>query len=258
VRPTLLLLAIASLLPALVFALVAGSVGRRPVAEESRRAQLAAQAWWSGMALATGAEGAQILLGAFDMRDLALHAMLLDLLLGGLVLAVWGLLHHVLHIYGAPRWALRALAVVYAGVYVASLYMMRRIGIVGVEVEAWRVDVATTDLLEPFSSWVLGGLIVAPLVLGIGAYALLFRTTPTEQRFRIAVVTFGLVLWVGGIALLGALGSGGDAPQRLLALAFSGFVLVGYFPPVSIRRVLLRAEFDEWRRRARAPGEDGG
>jgi hypothetical protein len=131
----------------------------------------------------------------------------------------------------------------YAVLDLALRYLVAAAHRLSFEVRAWQVVFDyTTPLQGPLYSLVVA-LIAIPLVVAIVGYGLLyFKAEDRATRYRIAMVTVGLLLWVSTEALAASSGfsytTAGELVRRLVALVSTGLLFSAYRPPVWARRRL--------------------
>jgi hypothetical protein len=229
-----------SLLSAPVYGYVAWRLYRRPVPAEARLPAAQFSAWWLAFGVGAAITGVEGVLGAAGRLSLplAMTAYVLSLLVDSV--ALWGLVAYLVYIYtGRSRVVL--LSAFYATFYVAALfYTVARHPIGVTEPGGVPTLVYAYGSSGVIFAFVVVGLVVPELV-GIILYAsLLRRTTERTLRYRIALVTTGLVLFFVP-AFFSPPGAWVSADvwtvvKAGLDVAGALVVLLAYFPPTAIRR----------------------
>lgn len=233
------------------FVVVGILFARRAFGPEARLAARMFSLWWyglAGVAIVAGFANNGGLLGlavaiagpGFITPDVASGFVLAWLLFS--CVALWGLLAYLWYLYRGRNVAL-VLGVAYAFVFVAfalvAIYESPTLVVpsdLGVRVEYARpVSNAAVAALLVF--------LVLPEIAGAVAYASLYSRAPTRSaRYRIALVSGSLIIFLGLSLLAGALRVETTPlwliASRLLALASAATILFAYSPPAAIRRRL--------------------
>lgn len=232
--PAYVLVALLSLAPVLVFGYVARWHARLRVAPEDAMAKTGWVVWWSGLALSSLLHGARYALAAVGVMDLAAFTLLYEVGVWAMLLAPWGLLTYVLHIYTARPAYLRVVAASYGAAILATAYLLRRYPPTGIDAGAWRVDLVHT-MPDAAAAALIVPFVALPAIGSLVGYGLLVRRAAAgAQRRRASLVAAGLTVWLAGSAAIGmadlAGTPGGLFAERLLVVALAAFVLAAYAP----------------------------
>lgn len=225
---------------ALVYAVVGRTIARRSVARDLHMAQGAFTLWWFALAGTTLVGAAYTLYGAYALPSLALAVATTSLTLLGLCLALAGLLFYLVYLYTGSRKPLVPLAIGYVALYGLFTYLIQVGHPIGVERRQWNVtlqyetEFGTTVGLAAFL------LIVAPQIIAAFAYfTLYFRLDDRSQRFRVAVVSWSIILWFASPFLGVVPGVAGSlawqVTSRLIGFAAAVAILLAYQPPSWLR-----------------------
>jgi hypothetical protein len=213
---------------------------RRPVSPENRLPTLQFSLFWLGLGLVTflGAAESAMVSVAPPSLPAVVTATYIEILL--LSAALWGLVGYLIRLY-TGRSFLVPLTVLYAVLYVLLVYFITASGPAGVTVTLGRVSL---QFATPISGPVLGILfviLIVPEYLGAVLYfTLFFRTRDPTARYRIALVSWGLVGFfsVGTANVAARLGGslGAVTLGALLGLVPVLVILMAYYPPRSLRK----------------------
>lgn len=181
---------------------LAGTRFLAPGHAADRRAARAFAAWWFGIALYTGVQGAEDLMGAADAIVPGLFVALRFATLVLICAAFAGLTHYVLFVRtGDARWAARAWA--YYGALALAFVVLVALGHPhDVVIQRWRTDV-DYGASVPVPLLAAAVLLAAGPALAASVAYLRFasRADDPAQRRRILVIGWGLVLWLVGTAV---------------------------------------------------------
>jgi hypothetical protein len=214
-------------------------LGRR-VSSPSRLPAVQFSVFWFGVGISAATSAALSLIAAFQTPSLALETGLLYANLLIVSLALWGLLCYLVFLY-TGRSATLPLSILYSVEFALLVYYVATRGVVGVSV----VDGVVGPVYGPASTGALGVIAVLLLVFPefVGALAyfrLFFQAREPTVRYRIALVSWGLV----GYFLL-ALGNPGTLFGGGLVGAITGHVVlllavfaiaIAYYPPATLRK----------------------
>ncbi|MCA1819938.1 MAG: hypothetical protein LC620_07830 [Halobacteriales archaeon] len=245
-----------------VYVTVGAVVGRRSVADESRPANRAFQAWWYGLALITIATPLNLAMdyvgGSTDLTY-KLHLAVLEFLLVGIVLAIGCLVYYLLYVYTGRSRVFWPVAVYHFLVLTWLMYL-----ITWAHPTSYGPDCPSSGFCYEHDftgtaaqTWLSLSIILPILLAAIAYFVLFFRVEARAQRYRIAVVAGALVLWFG-LSLAASLVKGdfettagvvrhGSLSQwriwsyfvsPIVSLCASLAILVAYRPPGFIRRVI--------------------
>lgn len=214
-------------------------LSRRPVSPAARLAAGQFALFWVGLAGVTLIGGAESLVAAFMPPPFALVATLLYLELLVLCVVLWALIGYLTFLF-LGRSLLVPLSAFYGLSYVLLLYYIVASGPDGVVVTTGAVS---TSFATPVGGVLLAAvfavLILPEFVASALYFALFFRTTDRTVRYRIAIVSWSLILWFGLSSVnLGSLLGGSLAAAvfgRSLGVLAAIAILLAYYPPRALR-----------------------
>lgn len=230
-----------------IYLFLSAQFARRSVRPESRLPLLQFSLFWLALGLVTLIGGAESAVAAFTTPSLALVLSMYYLEILLLCAALWGLLGYLLHLYFG-RSFLAPLTASYALLYVLLLYFITASSADRVTVMLGSVGLGYATAVGGPLLGLLGLFLLGPEFVGAFLYfTLFFRTRDRTARFRIALVSWGLLAFfgVGALDLAVRLG-GGPAAVALgsaVNLVPSLVILLAYFPPRVIRERLGVAGF---------------
>ncbi|MGC2289003.1 MAG: hypothetical protein WA688_04010 [Thermoplasmata archaeon] len=215
---------------------------QRPVSPESRLPVLQFSLFWLGLALVTFIGGIESAVAAFVTPSLPLVVTLYYVEILLLCAVLWGLVGYLVHLY-TGRSFLAPLTALYALLYVLLVYFITASGPDAVTVTLGAVGVRYAT---PVGGPILGLLVlilIVPEFLGAFLYfTLFFRTQDRTARYRIALVSWGLVAFfgVGSVGVATRLGGGLGAVTlgAVLGIVPALVILVAYYPPRLVRERL--------------------
>ena len=193
--------------------------------------------WWSGIAglfLLSGLAGA---LRAFAVDPPGLHLAITLAGMACVCAGVWGILYYITYLFSGRRTMLAPYLAYYAAVFVVLAY-----GAIAdpSQAEAWRVSVSRLVILTgPVVTFGIVAFLV-PVVVASGFYfSLYFRVEDPVQKYRVGLTSVAFAIWFGSAILAATLGFA-HAPWwttagRAIGVFASGLVLLGYWPPRSVR-----------------------
>lgn len=233
---------------AAVFAFVAASVysyigvrfSRRPVSGESKLAARMFALWWLGLAATTATGGALATWGALGTPNLGVVAVATSFNLIAALAALMGLLYYLVFLYTGRREILLPIVAFYSVFGVTLAYYIAAANPTRVVVSRWTVGLAYE---RPFGTGfiiILVLLLIFPQIIAALLYfGLYFKVKDPAQRFRVAVVSWSLIIWLGSALLAaGANLSQSDAWQvasRGISLGAALAIFAAYFPPRWLR-----------------------
>jgi len=245
--PTLLASAALALGTAVGFAIVGRSVASRAAPAGGGRGALAMfQLFWASAFAVWTTQGLASLAGGLGFASLAFNSALDQVSSPFYCLAAASLLYYVLYLVTGRERLLLPILVYYGVMWLLLRWRVEFAQRLDVKVNAWSVGFVYATPLQgwPYTLVILG--ISGPLLLAILGYASLwFHVEQPLVRYRIALVTLGLVGWVGTESLVFALGladtAAGELTRRAVALASTIVIFLAYKPPDAWRMRLDRA-----------------
>lgn len=240
-----------------IYFIVAYALSRRSVEAHARRAHRAFVLWWAGLGV-IGIAGAffslGVPLGAFG--PVGARVILYGLV--GLIFAMLaGLLYYLLYVYTGNPVNLRRVVLFYAALMVLFVYLTESqepyIDDSGAEPELAYADERPSG--DPLGLAFSLALVLPPLAAAVAYLGLYWRVPDTTSRYRILMVSGGIVLWFTYSAL-NSITQGlldiQDPPfaarlaGQLLGVLAALMVLAAYLPPGPVRRRLhVRSIFEE-------------
>lgn len=225
---------------------------KHPPTPGGLRASRAFATWWLGLSFTVLGNAAKEAAAGFSVESLPGVVALLDLTqyayVAALVAAVAGLLYYLLFLFtgnGRWFWPLVAFYSVYGA---AALALLASLAPSGVTAGKWFVQ---WSYANPSPNAALLGvmslLLLLPQIGAAIAYATLYRRVDSaEARYRIALVSGSLLVWLGLTLVAPFLQLGRfeawQAGGRLVGLAAALVILAAYAPPRPIRERLAARE----------------
>lgn len=205
---------------------------------EARLGARAFAAWWVGLGVYIAIRGVLALAAAVEFTPFSLFLAGRIVGIPFLAVAAWGIVTYVVAVYSGRVTVWRPVAV-YAVSLAALFYVETFLDMDGtVTVQPWAAFVTTTN---PSFVTLTQAYFALPLILSVLAYAWLARQTRgAEQRYRILVVSGGLLLWIVG----GFVGeSSGDSFLAFVTVSAVGFftvatMIMAYRPPARVKEWL--------------------
>ena len=233
---TLALSALLALGTAAGFAAVGAATLRRAAPGARPGATIAFTTFWFSAAIVWGLQGLGSLAGYHADEMEPLIRALGEATVPFYCLAAASLLYYVLYLVTGRGRLLAPILAYYLALYVALRWHSLSTGVVGIEVRAWQVATVHAAPLQGPAYTMIVGLVAVPLLLAIAAYgSLFFRVADPTARYRIGLVTLGLLGWILTEAIAFATGfastSAGELTRRLAALGGTLVVLSAYLPP---------------------------
>jgi hypothetical protein len=230
---TLLASALLALSTAAGFAWVGAITWRRLKPVKGGSALTMFALFWASAAIIWTAQGLGSLAGYSGRATLPLLSALDQVSTPFYCLAAASLLYYVLYLLTGRERLLGVILAYYLVLFFLLRYRVESAGRLGVEVGDWVVNFVYATPLRGLEYTILVALISTPLLLGILAYgALYFRVPDASTRARIALVTVGLLLWVGTEAVAFASGfattATGEKTRRAAALLGTVLVVLAY------------------------------
>lgn len=230
---TLLASALLALSTAGGFAWVARVMWKRAAPAKGASALAMFTLFWVSAAIIWASQGIGSLAGYLGVATLPLISALDQVSTPFYCLAAAGLLHYVLYLLTGRERLLGPILAYYLVLFFLLRLRVESAGRLGVEVGDWVVTFAYASPLQGPAYTAIVALVSVPLLLAIVGYGTLwFRVEDPAQRTRIALVTTGLLGWVGTEALAFTTGFAnapeGEITRRIVALAGTILVLLAY------------------------------
>lgn len=241
---------------AAAYAWIGRHFDRRPVSRDAETAATAFTVWWYALAAFTFVEAVRNLAAAAGVSRLPLFTGLAFLDVFVLMAGLWGLTVYLVYLWrGASGYAVAGLSGAYLGCFLVIVYLLSSAEPVGLVVGAWSVKLAYAQPPTPMASALIAHLLALPPVLGALGYLSLYpRVEDPTHRYRILLVSSGVVLWFGAPLASNLLGWAQGALWPLVShaigLAAGLVILAAYAPPASLReRLGVRSLTEELQRR---------
>lgn len=219
-----------------VYLLVGVRLASRSVPQDAASASRLFALWWFGVGLYTLSGVVQLAFYRSGVRDIVLHMTIVFSALLIVFIALWGLVYYLLFVYTGDERLLPATLAFYVVLYVAVVYYIVQSAPQAVAMQGGEVVVLYRDPPEGLAERLLVGVVVGVPLLSAGAYAsLLLRAEGRSQRYRIALVSATILVWLG-VGLLINLFFGFDTViahivSRAIGLLAAVVVLSAFFPP---------------------------
>lgn len=238
---TLAASAVFALAAAGLYSYVGYRLSWRRVSAEARTAARLFALWWYALAAMTAVGGLLSLLGSAGAAALPVVVALSYLNILVVCVALWGLLYYLLYLFTGRTGALLPLSALYAAYGALLVYYVTVSHPAGVMVGRWNVQlVYEAPLGGPFFTLVLVLLLFPQLIGALAYFTLFFRVREPTQRYRIAVVSWSILIWFGSAFAAAQSGlAANDAWQlasRVIGLAAALAILLAYLPPRWVRR----------------------
>lgn len=243
-QATLAAAAAFSVVSALVYFQVARVVAMRSVSADASLAATGFRLWWAALAGSTLLGSLDELIAVFGEPPLGLLIAVGHISLALTCVALWGLLYYLLYLFTGRRRLWMPLAAFYAVYFFVLFGWLLGADATGVEVGRWSVDVSYAKDLADSVLWlpVLAFLLLPQILGSIAYFTLYWRVEERSQKFRVAVVSWSIIIWFGsaGVASLSEFGQEDlwQVTSRFIGLAAAGAILAAYRPPALLRRTL--------------------
>jgi hypothetical protein len=234
-----LVVGISSFLGVAVYLYIGGRLARRTVSPESRVPAMQFVLFWVGLAASTALSGILSLIATFRIppTSLAITFEYYDIVV--VAAALWGLISYLYFLY-TGRSGLVPVTLLYVLEFGLLVYYVSASSPSGVNITYGQVVLAYHSTLSgPITDIAVLILVIPEFVAGFAYLRLFFRTHDRTVRYRIALVSGGILGWFfldfvdfgslsGGNLLWIFVGEG-------LLLVASLIVLMAYYPPRFIR-----------------------
>lgn len=240
-EPTLAVSAAFAIASAALYFYVGMKVAQRQVSPDARLASQMFSLWWVSLAALTVAGGLESLAASLGLLELPLFLMLTILVLLGLCVGLAGLLYYLVYLFTGKRRAIWPIVAFYVAYFALLVYYITWLGPDGIVVGRWTT---TLHYAKPQSGPLYMAVVVLltfPILLGAAAYGtLFFRVREATQRYRIALVSGGILVWFGSAFVGVALGVNQtdwwQVTSRAIGLGAAVAILLAYQPPRFVRR----------------------
>lgn len=235
-EPTLILAGGFAIVSASIYAYVGTRFVRRQVSGESRLAARMFALWWMGLGVTTASGGLLALAGAFGTPSLGVVSASSYANIVIVSAALMGLLYYLVFLYTGRGEILLPMVAFYTAFGTTLALYIAASNPIGVRVSRWSVALTYEHpITGPFIILFLLLLIVPQIIAALAYFRLYFKLRERAQRFRVAVVSWSLIIWFGSSLLAAGAGvSQSDAWQvasRSLGLGAALAIFAAYYPP---------------------------
>ena len=242
-EPTLVAGGLMTLLEGAGYLVVAALLAARSVSPDLRLGSRLFQGWWAGIGANKVLAGLVGLGATFGLVDGPAYVAVLHLNLVLLVASLWCLTAYFAFLYTGTTRGFGALAATCALYLLFPIYNLTAAGPTGFGLGRWR----TYHTVEtPSPAWRSLVLLATMVVLAAGPaiahLRLLLRLEDPAQRYRVALVSFGIVLWTVSVVFVAFPNFDTSALRQVASRAFGlvGALLAlwAYRPPAWVARRL--------------------
>jgi hypothetical protein len=214
---------------------------RRVEGRGPRRAARLFAVFWLALALDAAIGAGLVLLAGVGTGSEGLAALFTILTFPTIGAMMCGLLFYLVYLFSGREGALWPLVAFYAAASVGSVVLLLGLGPTGFSATRWGAQIAYTHTPSAGTSAFLGLVFLLPSILGAVAYgSFFFRTSGATQRYRIALVALGILVWfVTSLVLTVPAFVASDGVQgggRALTLSSILAVVAAYAPPAWVQR----------------------
>jgi hypothetical protein len=212
---------------------------QRPVPAPVRLPAAQFALFWLGLGGTTMAEAFLNLWDAIAVPSIPLVATLLHLEILLICVALWGLLSYLAFLY-TGRGYLAFWSIFYGACYLALNYLISAAAPHAVVVVNGTVSVSYANSISGPLAYALVVVLIVPEFVGAVLYlTLAFRSPDPTVRFRIVVVSGGLIAWflfaAVGSLVAAAAGLAGALVIQFLGVLAALAILAAYYPPQFVR-----------------------
>ncbi len=238
----LLVAAAFSIATAIVYVFVGRIVIGRGIEGAAAMASQAFAAWWFMLAASSVLSATMDILGEFGVHDVALFIALTHVNLLVICVALLALLYYLVYLYTGWENAWQPMGLFYVVYFGLLAYWVAAGDPMGVEVSAWSTGLEyANDNQSGILFQMVLLLLLLPQIGGAVAYfTLFFKLTDPSQRYRVAVVSWALIIWFASslFATQSRLSEFDWWPlaSRSIGLAATLAILSAYKPPSFIRK----------------------
>jgi len=235
-QPTLFFSVLFSLVSASIYFYVGYRLSQRRIASpDTRLAWNLLIVWWYCLAASTLINGLRNFLGLLNITDLALFITFSQVSLLAICVSLYGLLYYLLYLFTGNRKLLTPLTLFYIVYFILLLYYINSLIPIGITLERWNTSIQyQEEATGPFFIIILLFLIFPQIIGSLAYFTLFFRVENTTQKYRIALVSWSIIIWFGASFLASITGFGQQdwwqITSRLLGLAAALAILMAYEP----------------------------
>lgn len=234
-----LVLALVDFVAVAIYAFLGWRFSQRQVSAENRLPMIQFSLFWFGLALVTFIGAIESAAAAYATPALSLVVSLYYLEILALCATLWGLIGYLVHLYSGRAY-LGPLTVMYGLLYVLLVYFVTASSPDGVTVTLGAVGLRYATLVGgPILAVLVLILIVPEFLCAFLYFTLFFRTDDPTSRYRIALVSWGLLAFFGLDVVNLAARLGGSTLAVGLGAALGLLpvlvILAAYYPPRAVR-----------------------
>ncbi|HWG92136.1 MAG TPA: hypothetical protein VNZ52_14900, partial [Candidatus Thermoplasmatota archaeon] len=240
VNVTLLLAACVTLVLGAVYLYVGRCIGtREPATAGAKRAMGFFALWWYAVAANVALGGLVYAAAALGFASLTVQLTYAHLSRVLLVLSLVGLMYYLLYLV-TGKGRLPLVIAYYAAYYGLLLYMLVASAPDAVQVGNWRtVEVPSRPLPRVFSAVSSAALLLPPVLGALAAFRVFFVVEDRSQRYRIALVSWSIVVWWLIAVVAGQREAVGvewfQMVNRAVSVVAAVGILFAYLPPTFVR-----------------------
>jgi hypothetical protein len=234
-----LVVGLSSFLGVAVYLYVGGRLSRRASSPETRVPALQFALFWIGLAASTALGGVESLLAVFGTPPLAVVVAFMYYDIAVVAVALWGLISYLYFLY-TGRSGFLPVTFLYVLEYGLLVYYTAAGNPNGVTVVYGSPGLTfRTPLVGPITDLAVLILVIPEFVAGFAYLRLYFRSHDRTVRYRIALVSGGILGWFFlDLLSLGARSGGNPVwllVGQLLLFAAALTVVIAYYPPRYVR-----------------------
>ncbi len=195
-EPTLLFGTIFAIASAGIYFYVGWRLSRRRVIlPDARLAWTLFVVWWYAFAGATLSEGVLKLLGLLGITSLPLMLTILQTEYLAICIGLYGLIYYLLYLFTGNRRILTPLMIFYVAYYFLLLYFVNLGMPTGVTIGRWSISL-TYQQQQPvlFALLIVFLLLFPQIICGIAYFTLYFRLKDASQKYRVALVSWSIII----------------------------------------------------------------
>lgn len=225
------------------YLVVAGLLAARPVASEMRLGSSLFQGWWVGIGVNKVLAALAGLGATFGLIDGAVYVSVLYFNLVLLAASFWCLLSYFSFLYTGRTTAFFALGLLCTAYLVFLTYNLAATRPLGYALGEWRTY-HTFEVAAPVwrSLVLLGTLVALPLAPALAHLRLLSRLTDRARRYRVVLVTGGILLWTTSVFFVAFPGFDASPTRQVLSRLVGALgallALWAYRPPTWVKKWL--------------------
>jgi hypothetical protein len=222
-----------------IYAFIGRRFAQRKVSPENRLPIIQFSTFWLGLAVVTLIAGIESIVAAFSTLSLPLVLSLYYFEILALCIVLWGLIGYLVRLYTGRSYLL-PITGLYALLFVLLVYFITASGPTSVTVTLGSVGVRyATPVGGPILAILALILVVPEFLCAILYFTLFFRTDDRTARYRITLVSWGLLAFFGldfaGISTKLGGSVGAIALGALLGIVPVLVIFMAYYPPRLIR-----------------------